>query len=699
MMTKTREINIKPSCMSEIHGFPAEQTNQLWEKINYLVSDPFPDGKLKKKLKTHKGIYRMRVGDYRIFYTFGDTWVRLLGIRRRNERTFTDGLQTISPDTPADTPTDHDDIDVDELSIEEAARREFTLVPQQEQTPLPRPITAEWLTQLQIPSAYFPPLIQCTTGDQLLTVAVPASVIERVLDNLFPRSMEEVIQQPDLIVQDTQDLVKYKEGGLVSFLLKLDDDQSELTKWALSGPTMVTGGAGTGKSTVALYRAKALLDHDATGSATLLFTTYTNALTAASYQLLEQLLSKEQIKRVRVDTCDRLAREIVSGSRPISKMETSSSSIRVLRDLRKSFQPSAASSFEEKLRAKALESLSDRYLIEEFDWIIDGRSLTSLQDYLDAPRPGRGCVFRAGLREAVWELHSLYKAEMASRGIERWAALRSEALSLLEQGSRAGLYDYVVVDEAQDLAPAALCLLAELAKGPEGLFFAADKKQSLYSRNYSWTSAHPRLQFRGRTRSLKRNYRSTAEIDRAAFDVLEPEAEVALEPSSSIHTGPLPVLASGVSIEETPVWVSRFIRQMSQHLRMKTSASGVLVPTQEIGEFIASGLEDEGLPAQFFSGKDLDLNTDVVKVLTLHSAKGLEFPIVVVCGFEPGTYPTEVDFEDREVYLERMRNERRLLYVGLSRAMRGLMVIKSNSCNHEALEGLKPENWYLEEVK
>ena len=81
-MAMIREINIKPSCMSEIHGFPAAQAAPLWEKINYLVQDPLPDGKLKKKIKAAKDLYRIRVGDYRVFYTFGDTWVRLLGIRR-----------------------------------------------------------------------------------------------------------------------------------------------------------------------------------------------------------------------------------------------------------------------------------------------------------------------------------------------------------------------------------------------------------------------------------------------------------------------------------------------------------------------------------------------------------------------------------------------------------------------------------------
>ena len=71
-MKKTREINIKPSCMSEIHGFPADQTAQLWEKINYLVGDPLPDGKLKKKLRGQRDLYRLRVGGRR----FPTRWAR-----------------------------------------------------------------------------------------------------------------------------------------------------------------------------------------------------------------------------------------------------------------------------------------------------------------------------------------------------------------------------------------------------------------------------------------------------------------------------------------------------------------------------------------------------------------------------------------------------------------------------------------------
>jgi mRNA-degrading endonuclease RelE of RelBE toxin-antitoxin system len=82
-MSAVRELNIKPSCTRELFGFPSKLMHQLWEKVNMLLQNPLPDGKLKKKIKSRKNLYRLRIGDYRVFYTFGERWVCLLGIRPR----------------------------------------------------------------------------------------------------------------------------------------------------------------------------------------------------------------------------------------------------------------------------------------------------------------------------------------------------------------------------------------------------------------------------------------------------------------------------------------------------------------------------------------------------------------------------------------------------------------------------------------
>jgi len=696
-MAAIREIIIKPSCMSEIHGVPSSISTQLWEKINYLVTDPLPDGKLKKKLKAKKDLYRLRVGDYRVFYTFGDSWVSLLGIRLRDKSTYKDHFETLK----ADSPTEHemDDEDPEELIVKDIEKPKFIFNPDPSAKPLSKRITPEWLEDLKIPPGYFPKLVACTTEDALLGVDVPQSILERIINNLFPPSLDHVIEEPDLVVRDTEDLVRYKNGDLITFLLKLDDDQLRLTEWALKGPTMVKGGAGTGKSTVALYRIKKLLERKGTnGPEKILFTTYTRALMTASRQLLEQLLTLEQLECVRVATCDEIAREIVASVRKLGRLETGGASLEILRSVRKEFMPSGPTGFDRKLRAQVLNKLTDRYLLEEFEWIIEGRGLKSLKEYLLAPRPGRGYSLREGVRETIWDLHRAFLDEVSKKNLERFSLIRSEALELVRSGQWKGRYDFVLIDEAQDLTPSAICLMAEISRTEEGIFFAADNKQSLYSRNYSWSVVHPRLQFKGRTAVLKRNYRSTAEIDRAAFEILEihSEEEDTMR-SHSINSGPLPVLLKGVDQEVEGQWVARFIKQMSRHLRMKPASASVLVPRNSIGQTLAQDISSSGVVAKFYTGRELDLKEDVVKVMTIHSSKGLEFPIVVLAGFVPGSYPTPQEGDDG-LYEELVANERKLLYVGMTRAMRGLMVIMNNSCEHECLMGLSAENWSVQEV-
>lgn len=692
-----REINIKPSCMSEIHGVPAAMSAQLWEKINYLVADPFPDGKLKKKLHVSKDLYRLRVGDYRVFYTFGQNWVRLLGIRKRDDQTYESKLGRLQADVPEKSGSDDDDLD----ALLEMRRQapQFRLTQEISSTPLPKPITAAWLEELKIPPGYFPILIACTSEEALLAARTPATILERVVDNLFPRPLEEVIEQPDLLIQDTADLVRYKNGDLLSFLLSLDEDQLKLTEWALKGPTMVKGGAGTGKSTVALYRIKKLLERPgATGSEKVLFTTYTRALMMASRQLLEQLLTPEQLQRVRVATCDEIAREIVTSTRKVGQFGYPGADIQALQAVRGSFEPPGSTSFDRRLRAQVLQKLTDRYLMEEFEWIIEGRGLATLDDYLSAPRPGRGCSLREGVRESIWMLYQAFVAEVERRKFERFSTIRSEALGIVRREQWQGHYDFVLVDEVQDLTPSSLCLMAEIARTEDGIFFAADDKQSLYSRNYTWTVVHPRLQFKGRTALLRRNYRSTAEIDKAAFDILSTlESTEDNSRSQSVNNGPMPVLLQGVAGDREGEWAARFIRQMARHLRMKISSAAVLVPNKYVGQAIASEISAAGVVAQFFAGRELDLRADVVKVMTMHSAKGLEFPVVVLAGFVDGTYRLPVS--DNDSYEEWLVNERKLLYVGMTRAMRGLMVIVNDSCQHQALMELSSENWAVEEVE
>jgi DNA helicase-2/ATP-dependent DNA helicase PcrA len=86
---------------------------------------------------------------------------------------------------------------------------------------------------------------------------------------------------------------------------------------------------------------------------------------------------------------------------------------------------------------------------------------------------------------------------------------------------------------------------------------------------------------------------------------------------------------------------------------------------EEEGDLLASFLAHAALEA---GDAEADASTDSVQLMTLHSAKGLEFPVVFITGLEEGLFPHAMSADDPD----RLQEERRLCYVGMTRAMRQL---------------------------
>jgi superfamily I DNA/RNA helicase len=126
----------------------------------------------------------------------------------------------------------------------------------------------------------------------------------------------------------------------------------------------------------------------------------------------------------------------------------------------------------------------------------------------------------------------------------------------------------------------------------------------------------------------------------------------------------------------------RFIRQATRMYRMGIGGCAVLVPTEEAGKSVAAWLNGEGLAAEFMPGRALDLEKPVVKVVTLKSAKGLEFPIVALGGFEARSFPGIPTSGGEEEVAEALERERRTLYVGMTRAMLALLVATPATPKH-----------------
>ncbi len=158
-------------------------------------------------------------------------------------------------------------------------------------------------------------LLACVTDDDLCKADVPDTIRNAVFDVVTEPDYGLVLkQQPDYIVSDVNDLLRYKEGELLGFLLRLSPAQRSSSPGGCNpnGPTLIKGGPGTGKSMVALYRVRELIRVlRAAGSARprILFTTYTNALVTYSRQLLQTLLG-DDVDCVEVSTYDKIVRAI-----------------------------------------------------------------------------------------------------------------------------------------------------------------------------------------------------------------------------------------------------------------------------------------------------------------------------------------------------------------------------------------------------
>lgn len=697
------ELVVKPTFNNQLRAIPPKFVGQVLEKIEVLRDDPAPHEPLKKKLHGAKGdLYRLRSGDYRIIYTYGNGLVTLVGVDARKD-VYKNGFLDV--DIPAISAKDIPDLaDLLAPDAQHSPQPPRPSAPQAAPIPrgepLPQPIDLALLERLRIPAAFHRVLLACKTVDDLCAVDVPDAIRSAVFDTVTTPNYNQVLtQQPDYIVPTTDDLLRYKEGELMGFLLRLSPAQEKYVTWGLgaSGPTLVKGGPGTGKSTVAIYRVRELLRAlRASGVAQprILFTTYTTALVTYSRQLLASLLGDDDIDCVDVRNYDKLIYAIYTAKHSDVALATD-------HDQRLALAKAVATAeysgnpLQQKAQSVTIEKLGEAYLLEELNAVITARQLTSLAAYQATARPGRRVALNATQRQAVWTVYEGYTTALAQRGRRTWQQLRAEAEEIVRSGAGPEVYDAVVVDEAQDLDPSVLRLLVALCRAPNRFFVTADANQSIYGSGFRWDDVHADLKFRGRTGLLKTNFRTTREISEAAHAYLaggELDAEGFAE-RDYVHDGPMPAVRAVKTGAAECDLLARFLPAAARMFQLGRGACAVLTPTAEAGRAIAAELTSRGVKASFMPGNDLDLHSHDIKVLTLKSAKGLEFPVVALAGFVNVTYPKRAALMEDAEWEELVARERRAMFVGITRAMRALFVSIPAATTSPLLTGFSPAYW------
>lgn len=563
--------------------------------------------------------------------------------------------------------------------------------------PLPMSLDPALLSGWGVAEQHQKALCSAHTEDELLALEglVPCEVIEMVLNCLWPPNIEEVVQKPVRIAQEPLHLVEAAEGkrSLASFLLALDEEQLEfLTRFRgkkqPKGPWLLKGGPGSGKSTVALYCIRELVNSlqqlnlfTEDRPMRILYTTYTNSLIRASNHLLDCLDLGASRHTVEVKTVDSLAAVNLPDDwvslKPVNTQD---------------FIHGALAACVENIPKYSFASEDVGFLIEEIDWVLVGQGLESLGAYQKHDRAGRGRSLGHVQREHLWQLYEALQRLLRQHGY----CLFSERLRVAASNA-APVYDYVFIDEAQDLKAVAVRFLMALCHNRLNIFLTADTNQSIWGNSFTWRKMASDLYVQGRARILNRNYRTTKEVWRAILQLAPDSEDTDAETLSvkAVFHGPRPTLAYYSALGQQAERLNTYLWDALRAERATLGSAAVLCPTnREMDQVV--GMLDKRFKARAMHSSEVDIGHPGVKVMTMHAAKGLEFPIVAVVGLEIGRMPMRVlPGKDPD---EHLAQQKRLLFVACSRAMRRMILFANRDRPCPFITGLTDECWDMEQI-
>ena len=543
-------------------------------------------------------------------------------------------------------------------------------------------------------------------GEALLNLATGAT-IEEIREDFGLRPSRDVAAEPtdaDLIaglrtraarstftwLESDEDLRRAIEGlSFAEWQLFLHPQQRALVERRANGPMRVSGGAGTGKTVIAVHRAVELAKRDkADGQEPrILLTTYTRNLADDLRRQVAQLEPRlpftEKLSEpgVMVSGLDRVARMILqqAGARisPIAQEVIGQPRGRVLTYPRENVWQEVLTLMGDEL-PEGLRSAD--FLESEYELIVLPQRVTTLKQYLRVRRPGRGVALDRSKRAAVWKAMERYRDRSADLGVTSFDEQLALAAAWLDHEAALDTprpFRHVLVDEAQDLTPAHLQLLRALVEpGPDDLFLAEDSHQRIYGKKI--TLSHYGIQVRGRSRRLTRNYRTTRQNLDVAFGILDPGTYEDMEGQAEEHhyvsprSGPEPLLLHATDradeLSKAAELLTVWLEQDRDSEDSAPESIAILVRDRYQRDAVVNGLAQHGVEVRAVDREAAGRGRPVV--MTMHRAKGLEFRKVLLVDVSKNAIPRPLRDQqysdaDRDDALLR---ERSLLYVAATRA-------------------------------
>ncbi len=530
-------------------------------------------------------------------------------------------------------------------------------------------VPAEWLDD-----------VKNATEDTLLALCdhLPAEAAEALLELATggkPRVSKPMVatanpfDHPDAqrrfrVMTNVEELQRALDFPWEKWAVFLHPEQRQWVERDYTGPARVSGSAGTGKTIVALHRAAYLARTHP--DARVLLTTFSDTLARALNTKLKRLLGNEPrlAERIDVHSLDAIGLRLYK----VHNGQATIASREIVREL-----------LQEAASTVGVHKFGLHFLHTEWEQVVDAWQLESWDAYRDVARLGRKTRLPEAQRKVLWTIFERVRAGLQERKLITHAQLFT-ALAAALATNKSVVFDFAVVDEAQDISVAHLRFFAALGGDrPDALFFAGDLGQRIFQQPFSWKGIG--VDIRGRSRTLRVNYRTSHQIRTQADRLLGPmviDVDGNSENRSdtvSVFNGPPPVIYTLKDEDEEIRTVGKWI--------VERGKAGVL--PHEFGVFVRSAAQLERAQAAVKTAslpfKILDEHVETlnghVSISTMHLAKGLEFRAVVVMACDDEIIPLQERIETvgddadlQEVY----DTERHLLYVACTRARDYLLV-------------------------
>jgi hypothetical protein len=528
----------------------------------------------------------------------------------------------------------------------------------------------DYLHSLGVPQVWLPTLRQIRSEDELIEVLqkLPQDVAERLCDvaagrlvtppapiSALSAAAEHADQARNLyVVRSRDDLRPLLDAPMATWIAFLHPTQRKLAYSTFHGAVKVTGSAGTGKTVVAMHRAR----HLAQQGQRVLLTSYVNTLCHNLRRNLQLFCINDELHRITIATVHTIAHNLLSEAGEAWQPVEDQKIIEWLQPL---------------LAARPCPLDEEAILVEWRD-MIQAQAISSWEGYRSASRTGRGRPLTVKDRKVIWEIIEQLQHLMLKRRETDFSGLCRQALELLVTGRMRSPFDAVIVDELQDLGASELRLLVALAgQGADRLMLVGDGGQRIYATKYSLKSLG--IDVRGRSHVLRLNYRTTEQIRRFADRILGDEADdleggrESRRDTVSLLSGPEPTRKSFTTRSEQCDFVAA---QISQLLRIGRTPDDIAVFARQANllDKIETRLKRADMPWHRLSREEFP-QAPMVSLGTMHRAKGLEFKCVFVIDASDDYLPSaavlskKTDVQLREDFIEQ---EKQLLYVSVTRA-------------------------------